>query len=243
MKYISFPVVVSYISSILDGYQSGIIGNISKRIRSYQKVQSKQIDIDQYAEAIRQRRQQELNVREEKKVKRETSQEKKHFWVGVFEKDGKRECFFKSDASNVPASALFVKEVDVPHSEIGSFQSAFHRECKGLQPKAPKQLNTNHYDKTIRAGNIIHCSDGDGNHVAVVTRVGDEFCGVVMLTSNPFWNDRSRQLTKDEEKFFSFPKGRKDTFFAPTVVSVRNIHKVNYDYPPHRLNELIEEFK
>jgi len=97
----------------------------------------------------------------------------------------------------------------------------------------------------IRRGQVVHFSDGQRVHTALILDVSEnkQDAWALFLTSNPLWNKRSRQLTSDELAHFGFPEeDEKHTYFAPVIRPLSDAVDAELDYPEPRVEALAQEF-
>ncbi len=92
----------------------------------------------------------------------------------------------------------------------------------------------------VAAGDVVTIEDELGVHTAFVLNVVGSSGFVLILTTNPGWNNRCRLATSDELAFTGFPS-RRVTYLAPVVRSTYLMRKRG-ELPSHRVGSLLAEF-
>lgn len=92
-------------------------------------------------------------------------------------------------------------------------------------------------------GDIIVHADQEGQHTAIVLLKGIKYSALLFVTSNPYWNKKSRLVTEEENILLGYPLKDTISYFAPVIRNNKYIIKTEKKYPNYRINELIKEFK
>lgn len=100
-------------------------------------------------------------------------------------------------------------------------------------------------EREIAPGVVAHFCDGGGhkNHRAVILSLSPDGqdAWALFLTSNPSWNRKSRQATRDELGLCGFASS-KQTFFAPVIRPTSDASVAGVRFDDSRLHELRKEF-
>ena len=92
-------------------------------------------------------------------------------------------------------------------------------------------------------GRVAYFLDRDGSHMSVMLEPGQPNSFILFITSNPFWNNFSRELTDDEISLIGMPIKNKKSYFAPVIRPTTLLNPIKACFPKWRVMELMEEFR
>jgi len=97
--------------------------------------------------------------------------------------------------------------------------------------------------RDLEPGTVAYFSDGQKAHSGIILSLSQDKrdAWTLFLTSNPLWNRKARQATKDEIALCGFPQSR-ETFLAPVVRPVLDASASDVKYPDARVADLKSEF-
>lgn len=104
-------------------------------------------------------------------------------------------------------------------------------------------INIVKYGSLIPGTIAVH-SDSQGHHKSIILEsdlVAEE-AFVLMITSNQFWNNFSREMSVEEKSLCNMAQVKKKSYFAPIIARKENLFALNIDLPLYRLQDLKKEF-
>lgn len=116
-----------------------------------------------------------------------------------------------------------------------SYRSGRTKVPSAQPPAQPVQI------MQVAPGAVVVSADGEGNHHAIVLRVGISTADILMFSSRPDWADRHRLATQEELAFAAFHNKRL-THLCLARREIRGMHATGVMFPEDRTERLEFEF-
>lgn len=93
-------------------------------------------------------------------------------------------------------------------------------------------------------GKICHQEDATGNHRFLILEDKGQYCEGLMLTSKPYWGEKTRKATLEELFFLDWDirKLKKRNYLTKTRVYKDNLVDLELVFPEDRLKALVKEY-
>lgn len=150
--------------------------------------------------------------------------------------------FIVRDKKKIPEDPVVIYESTASAVEIGRLVSSLLDRYNSGVTNDGQTLSRRDKDKPS-PGDIVHFSDNERTHTAILLEYGDVNSFVLFLTTNPLWNPLCRRMTREELSFTGWPiRESRVTYLAPVIRPTCNMTGSDKSIPTHRLHDLLLEF-